>query len=89
MIWFLLAHIRITTGIRWPYWLYQVYLRSNAWRHKRQRIIKRANGRCETCRNTTNRLEVHHYDYSNLGNEPECDLFAVCNYCHKRIHNVI
>lgn len=67
--------------------LYELYLRSDAWREQRSAAIRRAGGACEDCgRSFLVVLEVHHLTYANLGAELEGDLMALCHACHADRH---
>jgi hypothetical protein len=63
------------------------YYHSAEWRTKRQRVIQRAQGRCEAgMRGCSGRADqVHHLSYTHFGNEPLWDLRAVCVSCHEQI----
>lgn len=67
---------------------YAIYIRSECWKRTRQRILQRAKGRCESC-GTRARLQVHHLNYDNLGNESPEDLQALCGTCHEKTHEVM
>ena len=62
---------------------YRDYMRSEAWRERRARALKRAGFRCQICGEDTGKLEVHHNRYDNLGNERDEDLVALCGQCHR------
>lgn len=64
---------------------YDNYLRSTHWRELRARILKRANGRCEYCKQNR-ATQVHHVTYERLGAEEEDDLRAICVPCHREKH---
>lgn len=64
---------------------YTDYLRTDAWRRRRDRAIKRAGGRCQFC-NSAQRLEVHHRTYERLGREANGDLTVLCHDCHEWFH---
>ena len=65
---------------------YTDYLRTDAWRRRRDRAIKRAGGRCQVCGRTSG-LQVHHNTYDNLGREKAIDLVVLCGTCHKLYHD--
>ena len=56
----------------------------DTWQDVRQRIIKRANGRCEHCNVTGVKLEVDHKVALCNGGEmwDEDNLWALCHNCH-------
>lgn len=63
--------------------LYSTYLRSDAWRELRARVIRRAGAACEQCgRGFLTPLDVHHRTYRRIGAEQEADLLALCRACH-------
>lgn len=64
---------------------YRAYLMTDAWRSKRAKAIKRANGVCEGC-GEARAVEVHHLSYAHLGDELLWELKAVCRSCHAKCH---
>ena len=76
--------IRRQESIEW--WTrYDAYLKTTAWRLKRQAVMTRANNWCEGCAARA-AAEVHHLTYAHMGNEFLFELVAVCKECHTRIH---
>ena len=71
------------TPDRWA--RYNEYLRSDAWRERRQLVLERAGGLCEGCRKRP-ACDVHHATYEHLYDELLFELLAVCRDCHKKIH---
>ncbi len=66
---------------------YDDYLRSDAWRRKSAKIMRRAGGVCEGC--LTNQADdVHHLTYEHIYEEFAFELVALCRACHVRIHKV-
>jgi 5-methylcytosine-specific restriction endonuclease McrA len=65
---------------------YRVYLLSDSWKRRRDKVMKRANNICEGCL-TNAATDVHHLSYKNIYNEFAFELIALCNRCHKRIHD--
>ena len=61
---------------------YHAYLRTPQWQARRQAALKRADYRCQIC-NSSDRLEVHHRTYDNIGNELPGDLTVLCHSCHE------
>lgn len=61
---------------------YLGYLKTDAWRKRRTAALKAAGNRCQVC-NGTERLEVHHRTYENLGREKPEDLTVLCHTCHE------
>lgn len=64
---------------------YEEYLRSSKWYELRARVIKEREC-CEACQ-STDKLNVHHGTYEDLGNEKDWQLFLLCNHCHFRLHD--
>lgn len=60
---------------------YLTYIKSSAWRTRRQRALARAGYRCQVCSKSA-RLQVHHNTYENLGRERDADLTVLCWECH-------
>jgi 5-methylcytosine-specific restriction endonuclease McrA len=66
--------------------MYHRYLRSSVWQVKRQLVLDRCGGFCESC-GQYDAEHVHHLKYpETFGLEPLWDLRAVCKPCHKIIH---
>lgn len=65
---------------------YEIYLSSEKWKSKRKKVLERAKGICEGCRENKSE-EVHHLSYKNKGNEFLFELVAVCIGCHDRLHS--
>ncbi len=61
---------------------YNKHLTSSSWDIIRKEAYKRANFTCERCGKKNTRLEAHHLNYNNLGNEQPEDLLVVCRKCH-------
>jgi len=64
---------------------YKEYLLSDWWRSRKAQAIRDAGYKCEQC-GSMNRLEVHHLNYQNLGNEGDDDLVVLCRKCHEGWH---
>src|SRR5262249_28732406 len=64
---------------------YDQYMESDEWRSRRNKVFKRAGGKCEGCleRHAT---QVHHLTYRRFGAELLFDLVAVCDECHTICH---
>ncbi len=64
------------------------YLNSPLWKEIRNRILKRANGRCEKCGSIIldkSAFDIHHWTYERIGGkEKDEDLSALCTSCHKK-----
>jgi len=64
---------------------YDEYLGSPQWKSLREKIMQRASGLCECCKNAP-ATSVHHLTYYRVGCEAEFDLIAVCHECHEALH---
>ena len=77
-------HARQEKTTEW--WVqYNAYLKTTAWRWKRQAVLKRANYWCEGCAGRP-ATQAHHLTYAHMGDELLFELVAVCEDCHRRIH---
>lgn len=65
---------------------YGEYLKTDWWRHRRERALELAESHCQVC-NSPGPLEVHHRTYERLGHERDADLIALCADCHGLFHN--
>lgn len=64
---------------------YNSYLKSESWKLRRAKVLKRANFVCEGCLDRK-AVDVHHETYKNFGEEFLFQLRALCKECHDRIH---
>jgi len=64
---------------------YQRYLQSPQWKERREKALKKAGGKCSLC-SKKGGLDVHHRDYSRIGQERPTDLIAICRGCHSTFH---
>lgn len=67
---------------------YNAYLLSPRWARIRSKVMERAHGVCEGCRENP-AVQVHHLTYNRVGNEMLFDLVAVCHRCHEAIHSKV
>jgi hypothetical protein len=66
---------------------YLRYLRSPAWRKRREETLKAAGYRCSVCLRFLpggRHLQVHHRTYDRLGREEARDVMVLCSWCHRR-----
>lgn len=63
---------------------YNAYLRSDSWKRRREKVLRRAGGTCEACLERP-AVQVHHVTYEHIFNEPCFELRAVCIQCHDAI----
>ncbi len=68
--------------------IYKKQLLSFKWSETRKRIIDRAFGHCEGCREETELFEVHHTEYhgDHPSDTPDEFLKALCSSCHDNLH---
>ena len=64
---------------------YDAYMRSDAWKHARKKVMKRANNICEACLERP-ATQVHHLSYQHFMREFMFELVAICHDCHERWH---
>jgi len=64
---------------------YQIYQASNEWKARVTKVMLRANGICERCREHK-AIHVHHLTYERVGEENLEDLQALCFDCHDDAH---
>jgi len=65
---------------------YVEYLKSVDWKERRKELMEEANYECSEC--GAKATQLHHLNYNNLGfEELDVDVVALCNSCHKEIHN--
>ena len=77
-------------------WVYRSYLKSTAWRRKREAAGVRAGWKCENCGAvggaasglSGKEFNVHHETYDRLGDEAPDDLFYLCRRCHAALHGI-
>lgn len=67
---------------------YHAYLRTPAWKMKRDGKLFDAGYRCERCgyEGLDMPLDVHHLTYDRVGNERDSDLIVLCRSCHEMEH---
>jgi hypothetical protein len=66
---------------------YKLYIKSDEWEAKRQQRLKIDGRQCAVCSAKTG-LQVHHKDYSRLGDEPMEHLITLCKVHHDLTHNL-
>lgn len=67
---------------------YVSYIQSPQWRQLRLAHIEGVDGICEICK-FRKAIQVHHWNYRNLGQERPEDLCAVCLTCHHHLHAIL
>ncbi len=70
---------------------YKHYLHSAHWRITKQEFYTSDSftGRCGYCDRRHDSYDLHHTDYSNLGEEPFSHLVALCRDCHYKVHDFL
>lgn len=72
---------------------YNGYMQSDAWKEKRHERMIIDNHTCQCCGShgtQTNELQVHHFNYKNIGEENvERDLVTLCKNCHTDLHRIM
>lgn len=66
---------------------YKAYRLTQAWKEKRDAVLRRAGGMCEGC-GKKRATEVHHLTYEHIFKEFLWELQAVCRECHERWHEI-
>lgn len=72
---------------KWTRATYTEYLNTYHWSTMRLKALVNAGHKCQVCA-STEKLEVHHNDYSRLGGELLTDLVVLCHDCHTLFHGV-
>lgn len=81
------ALLRLSGGRFAGHATYADYLKSSEWLATRAWALERAERRCQLC-GTSDRLEVHHSNYRNLGRERPSDVIVICRGCHAKHHGI-
>jgi hypothetical protein len=64
---------------------YESYMKSPAWKKKREQALKYHGKFCHLCK-TPFSLHVHHLHYDTLYKEKMEDLMVLCKACHEGVH---
>lgn len=64
---------------------YKTYLISDEWKQTRELVFQKKWRKCEKCK-SENHLVIHHWTYIRIYKEKISDLFVLCNWCHKELH---
>lgn len=64
---------------------YRQYLKTKYWAELRKVFRKTIGNKCEVC-NTKSPLNIHHFNYANIGKETFNDIVCLCETCHRHIH---
>lgn len=64
--------------------IYAEYLKSDHWKTTRRLALEHYGNKCDEC-GTTEKLEVHHKTYKNIGKENLSDLRILCRKHHEEV----
>jgi len=70
---------------KWKYY-FNVYLKSDEWKHKRELLMNYYKWECQECNNKA--TDIHHKTYDNIFCEKFEDLIPLCRKCHNKKHNI-
>lgn len=65
---------------------YQEYLHTKYWKNFKYNYKQTHKNECIFCLRKTDKLDVHHLSYENLGKEKEEDVCLLCYHCHRVLH---
>ena len=65
---------------------YNLYLQSDEWKAKREKILGRRGRKCFACKEKKTGLQLHHVTYERVGHERNTDLVILCKECHEIAH---
>ena len=94
LIFVLIYSLKTSLGNRKLSWKekYQEDLKTDLWKRKREKILKRDNYKCQWC-GSTKELQVHHKYYEkyhdgrvNAWDYPDRCLITLCKRCHEKCH---
>lgn len=81
-------HVRLQRDKDSEFWRdYNEYLASDAWKIRRQKVLRRSGGLCEGCLERP-ATEVHHTTYDNVFDELLFQLRALCKECHDKCRHL-
>jgi hypothetical protein len=66
---------------------YSKYVKTEMWASRRKKVLDRANRVCEGCGERPATI-AHHKTYAHVCNELLFELVALCNGCHRLVHNI-
>ena len=66
---------------------YKKYLKSDEWNNIRIELFLSRGRQCERCA-SKNKLAIHQLTYKNIYYEEPEDLIILCQYCHRKEHNI-
>lgn len=68
--------------------VYDMYIRSDAWKAKRRQVFARYGKICSKCRTRKPPIHIHHLHYRSFGDESMEDLQVLCENCHREAHGM-
>ena len=88
---YLSSAVRLDVNMQEIEWIkrqptYREYLKSDVWKKKREKVLKRDKYRCVHCGNKA--TEVHHKVYTIWGKEKLKHLESICHTCHMNLHEL-
>lgn len=78
-------HERSLSFIKSQDYYRNVYLKSDAWKRKRNLIMDYYDYKCQNCESKA--TDVHHLSYDNIFIEKFSDLMPLCRSCHDKEHD--
>lgn len=68
---------------------YQEYLQSRHWKNFKYNYKQTHKNECIFCLSKTDKLDLHHLSYENLGREKEENVCFLCYHCHRILHKTL
>lgn len=65
---------------------YRSYMSSADWEARKRAYFRKKKKACRACTYYGPDIDLHHLSYVNLGSEPNSDLMALCERCHRFVH---
>jgi phage terminase large subunit GpA-like protein len=66
---------------------YSAYLKSDHWKDFRKRYWRSSRSKVCWCCGSSDHLQIHHTTYRRLGKERLTDVIALCESCHREVHD--
>lgn len=67
---------------------YAEYLKSDAWKKKREQVIDERGEVCEICSKDVGVFHIHHKSYRHFKQERMYELAVLCSGCHASVHGI-
>lgn len=68
---------------------YQEYLQTKHWKKFKYEYKQNHKNQCVFCLRKTDKLDIHHLSYENLGCETEEDVCELCYHYHRMLHKAL